>query len=372
MDNSIRVLQVFASLNMGGAESRMMDVYRHLDKSEVKFDFVTLTKGDQYYVNEIEALGGTVFYIDSPRDVGIKKHISQLYECMRSGKYDAVHAHTSYHCGLVMLAAKLAKIPVRISHARTNGSQTQKNTIDITIKLGRFLINNFSTHRFAISKSAGEYVFGKKSHYEVVPNAIDVDKYFNVSPSEIEDLRNEFDLNEDSFVIGQIGRFDIMKNHTFTVKWFSQYVKSNSNAVLFFVGNGPLQDEIMDECNKLGISDKVFFTGVRNDVEKIIHIFNLLFFPSPFEGLGGVVLEAQAAGVPVVQSEAIPAESDLGIGLIKRCSLNDKLDNWNKAVDEFSHTLIPSISDRKSAFDRAGYTIDSTVKKYVNTYRGLY
>ena len=162
MNNSpMKVLQVFSSLNMGGAESRMMDVYRHLDTSKIQFDFVTLSDEKQFYEDEIESLGGSIHKLRSPREVGVYQHIKELRECIRNNAYSAVHAHTSYHCGIVMLASWLEHVPVRIAHARTTGSKSISKAKRLSIVLGRCLIRLFSTYRLAISKKAGEFVFGK-------------------------------------------------------------------------------------------------------------------------------------------------------------------------------------------------------------------
>ena len=365
----VRVLQVFGSLNMGGAECRMMDVYRNIDKSDVQFDFVTLTCDKQYFEDEIIQLEGNIIRIRSPREIGILKHISQLRKCMRDGKYTAVHAHTSYHCGMVMLAAFLEHIPVRIAHARTNGSKSQSKSQLISLLLGRVLINLFATKKLAISKSAGRYVFGNNA-FEVLPNAIDTYKYQIEDIQEINNLKNELLIKDSDFVIGQIGRFDPMKNHSFTLKWFHEFIKSVPNSKLILIGDGPLKKEMMELSDSLGVSDRVIFTGIRDDVYKILHIMNVLFFPSQFEGLGGVAIEAQAAGVPVVESDAIPDETDLCLGLVKRVSLNDSFSKWTEAVLNSREVICPSYDTINQMFSQNKYVLSETVNRLVQLYKG--
>ena len=369
-DKTLKVLQVFGSLNMGGAESRMMDIYRNLDRDICDFEFLTMLKDDdQYYEAEIKKFGGNIIKIDSPRKSSIFEHIVSLYKIIKRGKYNAVHAHTSYHCGIVAMVAFFAGVKVRISHSRTTGSKQKSKLKGLFLTFGRCLVNVFSSHKFAISNDAGKFLFGK-SKFQVIPNAIDVDKYTNISSEEVNNLKTEFNILDDNFVIGQIGRFDPMKNHDFTIKWFAEFLKVKPNAILVFVGDGPLRQEIEKKCHTLEIKDKIIFTGVRGDVPKLIHIFDVMIFPSIFEGLGGVVLESQAAGVPSVVSNSIPHETDLGLDMVTRCPLEDNFDIWNSAILSSTEKVIPNTIEIVNSFDYNGYSIKSVRNKFISTYRG--
>lgn len=369
-DSPIKVLQVFSSLNMGGAESRMMDVYRHLDTTKIQFDFVTLSDEKQFFEDEIENLGGSVYKLHSPREVGVYQHIKELRECMHKNSYSAVHAHTSYHCGIVMLAAWLEHVPVRIAHARTTGSKSTSKAKRLSIVSGRWLIRLFSTHRLAISKKAGEFVFGN-SQFEVLPNAIDVNKYQNTTEKEIDTLKRKLNISGSEYVIGQIGRFDPMKNHTFTVNWFSEFIKESPESKLILVGDGQLRENIARQAQQLGVDQNVVFTGVRSDVPELIHCFDVLFFPSVFEGLGGVVIEAQAAGVPVVMSDAIPTETDMNLGLIQRISLKSDLSDWTSAVIDSRTIIRPTFECINRNFEENKYTLSAEISRLSEIYRGV-
>lgn len=365
----IRVLQVFASLGMGGAESRMMDVYRHIDKNRFSFDFVSMQDGKEYYEDEIQALGGKIIHIVSPTLRNMFSHIQQLRTVMRHGNYDAVHAHTSYHCGLVMLAAKLEHVSIRISHARTTGSKRQSKILKFLFVIGRMFIRCFSTERLAISQDAGKFLFGN-SKFEILPNAIDTEKYQLTTLKEKNMLRCSFDLPENAFVIGQIGRFNSMKNHEFTLRWFEQYHHLNPDSFLVFIGDGELREKLEQLSMSLKIYDYVRFLGVRGDVPTIIHIMNVLIFPSVFEGLGGVVLEAQAAGIPVVESDSLPLETDMGLSLIERCSLTDDYDVWNDAINRSYEVGKPSYEKINESFNIFHYSLKYELEKLERIYKG--
>ncbi len=364
-----KVLQIFGSLGMGGAESRMMDVYRNMDRDAFTVDFLTMQDGTQYYEPELKAMGANVIHIQNPREVNIFCHISQLRKTMKQGKYQAVHAHTSYHCGVVLLAARLAGVPVRIAHARTTGSKQRSLKSKVSALIGRTLIFLFSTDRLAISQEAGKYLFGKQK-FCAVPNTICVENYMNTTSQQAERLKEQLKIPKNAFVIGQIGRFDEMKNHRFTLNWFAQYKQDHSDAHLVFVGDGALYQEMEELAEDLDVRSWVTFTGIRSDVPQLIHVFDVLFFPSMFEGLGGVALEAQSAGVPVVESENIPAEADVKLGMVTKCSLNAELSVWSRAVDACRNFVAPSKQKIASAFDENGYSIASVTNTYCRLYAG--
>ncbi len=365
----VKVLQLFASLGMGGAESRMMDVYRNTDQTVYAFDFLTMQDSVQHYEPELIASGTKVIHIQNPRQVNMFRHIAQLRRVMKEGQYDAVHAHTSYHCGIALLAAWLARVPVRIAHARTTGSKQHSVKSKISSWIGRLLIRLFSTERLAISKNAGEYLFGNM-RFTVVPNTICVKNYMDESGEQTLALKKELKISETAFVIGQIGRFDEMKNHRFTLHWFAEYRKNHTDAHLVLVGDGMLRARTEALAKELGIDSAVTFTGVRSDVPTLIHVFDVLLFPSLFEGLGGVVLEAQAAGIPTVESENIPTEADLGLGMVIRCCLQDELSQWHKAVDRCRTYVSPDKHTISTAFDAHGYSIDAVRDTYCQLYKG--
>ena len=365
----IRVLQVFASLDMGGAECRMMDVYRSIDREQIQFDFVTLLQGEQFFEQEIESFGGKVIKLQSPREIGIKNHIQALRKCMREGKYQAVHAHTSYHCGIVMYAAKKEGIPVRITHARTNGSIQNSIKTKVYITFGRGLINHYSTNKLAISEDSGKFVFGNKN-FEVVPNSIDLSKYQCVNQNDINNLRKELYIKENEVVIGHVGRFDRFKNQRFVIDVFSDYLKDNADAKLILIGDGDLKNELEQYAQQLHISDKIVFTGIRDDIPILMNLFDVLLFPSIIEGLGGVVLEAQAAGTPAVISENVPETVDVGLGLITRCSLETNKSIWVKKIQDSLAISIPEFSKIKKRFDQSGYSLNTSAKRYIDIYKG--
>lgn len=368
-EKPIRILQVFSSLNMGGAESRMMDVFRNIDRNRFDFTFISMTNGPQYYEDEINKLGGKVIKIPSPREDGVINHFTRLYGVIKNGDYQVVHAHTSFHCGIAMLAAWLAKTPIRISHSRTTGSKNHSFKNRISLIFGRLLIGIFSTNRLAISDEAGCYLFNKKE-YIVLPNAIDCEKYFNTTNSAVERLRFKYSIPNDSICLGLVGRFDNMKNHDFAVSIVESYRKKHGNACLIFVGDGILREQVQEKVRLLNLSDNVYFVGIQNNVNEWMRLFDVLLVPSIFEGLGGVILEAQASGIPVVKSDSFTNEADMKIGLVEEVSIFNGVQPWVSAIEKALKINLPNRDTICEAFNRRGYNLSGEIEKLQQIYRG--
>lgn len=363
-NKTIKVLQVLGSLRLGGAESRVMDIYRNINKDLVDFDFLIFCNEEQPFEKEINS---KIFKCIAPSSSNLTYVLNYLIKKMKEGQYDVVHAHVSYFCGVIMLAARIAQIPIRISHARTTGSVNNNGKKRFEILIGKKLISIFSTNRLAISKDAGEYLFGN-SHFEILPNAIETERYQCIKNSTLNRLRKNYEIPDNSFVIGQIGRFDPMKNHKFTIQWFNDYHKSHDDAILVMVGDGNLRKQIEEEAEHLGIAEFVRFTGAIFNVNELINVFNVLIFPSIYEGLGGVVLEAQAAGKPIVMTDTLPIETDMGLGLITRCSLNGGFDEWTKAIDKCRKRHFVSNEIINDAFNRHKYSLEYEIGRLYAIY----
>ena len=363
-NHPMKVLHVLGTLNAGGAESRMMDVYRKIDRRRIQFDFLIFRQDHQHYEDEVLNLGGKIFKLESPSIKRMQNHLKNMRTVMKEGQYNVVHAHTLYHCGLVLYAAYMENIPVRIAHARNSGSARKKNRI--LVYVGKKMIDRYATCRLAVSALAGEYLFGRH-RFEIIPNAIDVEKYAPISGGRMTELRKKYGIPINAIVIGHIGRFDPMKNHEFIIKWFSKYLKTH-NAYMILVGAGPLKEEIEQKTVMAGISDRICFTGIINNVHEVVQMFSVLILPSLFEGLPGVVLEAQAAGIPAVVSLPVTDEANMELGLIKKCDFD--VDEWTSAVDESIQIERPTQEEIKKAFEKKKFSIDYEIKRLTEIYCG--
>lgn len=179
----------------------------------------------------------------------IVSHLRQMGKIMKTGNYDAVHSHTSYHSGLVMAAAWREHIRVRIAHARTSGCRRTGLLVNPAIAFGKTLIWLFSTCRLAVSKEAGEFLFSGHE-YEILHDAIDLDRIQSCNNVDISKHKAALKIPEDAFAIGQIARFEWIKNHDFTLHWFQNFSREHENTYLVLLGDGPLNLNFLNFATK--------------------------------------------------------------------------------------------------------------------------
>ena len=355
----------------------MMDIYRKIDENKVNFDFVSLDLSEnQYYEEEIKLRGGNINKVNSPREIGVLSHLKELIKIFKvnndNGKL-IIHAHTLHHCGLVMLAAKLSKVKIRISQSRNTKTQHTNIKSRITVFIGKILISVFATEMIAITKESADYLFFKKyiknKKVKIVPNAIDLDKYKNISKEEIIKLKKQYNISSDYNVIGHVGRFEKMKNHKFLIDLFFHYNKLNPNSILVLIGDGTLKKPMKKLVQDLGLNNNVTFLGIRSDVYLWMNIFDVVLLPSLFEGLPGVASEAQAAGTPCVLSDNITAKSDLGIGLLRYLSITGDKDDWVKGINYSLKIKTPSFSLIESKFDQKNLSLNKGIEALNKIYK---
>lgn len=374
----VRVLQVLGGTGLGGAESRVMDSYRHLDRSRIQFDFCVHSQQEGFFDKEIESLGGHVYRV--PRF-----HVTNWIAYRRAWKaffrehpgYAAVHGHMTSTASIYLPIAKAAGVPLTIAHARSAG-------VDPGLKgaMTRFLRRNLGKKAdvcLTCSRLAGEAVFGEKMVKEgrviTVPNAIDA-KEFAFSEQVRQRKRSELGIGEQEFVIGHVGRFGHMKNHAFLLDVFAQLHKRLPDSRLLLVGEGGLMDSIREKAAALGLSGRVIFAGNQAKVADYYMAMDFFVFPSIFEGLPGSVIEAQAAGLRCLVSDSVTDEV-LITPLAQALPLSDGAAAWAGNVLERSGSensaQSPGGYGRKQmaqAIKDAGFDVSDQVRFLEGLYLG--
>ena len=333
MNEPIRVLHLFGALNPGGVETFVMNLYRNIDRSKIQFDFA-LTEGKKsFFDDEVQQLGGRIFYFDP--SVSLPKNLSNIMREHR-GEFTALHSHLYFFSGYAVMLAKKYEIPVRISHAH-NTSFGQVYTVKRKIyeRVMRALILRCSTHMFGCSMDACKFVFGedcaKDARVKVIHNGFNVKEY-QFDSQKRKAIRDQYGITDEQFVVGHVGRFEEQKNHTRLVEQFAAIKKRRPQAILLMVGRGSLMDDIKKKCDLLGILDACIFAGAQKDTPSYYSAMDAFLFPSLYEGLGSVLIEAQANGLQVFTSaEVVPEDINVS-GTAKFISLDDSNEVWAEAV----------------------------------------
>lgn len=367
--NKPKVLQVIGGMNVGGTETMIMNIYRKVHQ-EVQFDFISYYDFEAYYDKEIEDLGGRVIRLQLPSKRGAFGTIKDLRKVIKEENYSAVHCHTLFHCGIGVLAAKLGGTKIRISHAHTTADDSMSFLKKVYIGLMRQLIRMFSTNLLACSHVAGKYLYGDKlvqsPKYKILPNYIDYEKFLH--NEECESIKKELGLKKDDIIITHIGRFIGAKNHKFLIDLIGKLVRKNSKIKCLLVGDGDFRLKIEEKVKSMNLESNVIFLGIRKDIDKILKETKLFILPSTFEGLGLVLLEAQASGVPCLASTAIQPEADLGLGILKQLSLDSDLSLWEKSALKMMKTQKLNKADIRKAFEERGYKVEDIVEAFTTIY----
>ena len=368
----VHILQFFSTLNNGGAENRMIDVYRCIDPSVVTFDFAVVHEGNHFFDEEVFGRNSRKYVLPDPRAGLFKNYRAMVHFFRDHPEFKAVHAHVAWYNGVVLMAAKKAGVPVRIAHARDSARPGRPWKDNILSDIGKFLIARSATRKIAISEEAAENIFGKravkKHDFLFVPNSIDQKKYKILLPEDKAAVRQQLGVAENEKAYVTVANLRSQKNHFFLLKIAAALRDKGHAFKLFLIGDGDLRVPIEKEISALGLTDTVILLGVRNDVPDILNAFDGMIFPSFFEGLGGVVLEAQLVGVPAVVSDRIPKVADVGIDMVEYISLDESPEYWADAVIRKVDGFAWDREKTLAAFAEKGYIIEKTAERYLSEY----
>lgn len=359
----IRVLQVVTHMERGGLESTLMNYYRHIDRERVQFDFLVHRQERAAFDDEIESLGGKLYRLPRlvPWSEGYLAALNHFFD--EHPEYKIVHVHQDCLSSVILRAAAQHNIPVRIAHSH---NANQDKNLKYPIKLWyKRSIPKYTTNLFACGKDAGDWMFGG-APYQIINNAIDATAY-SFNPKKRIEIRHQLGL-ADKLIIGHVGRFNPQKNHLFLLDIFAALLKKEPNAVLLLVGGGENMLKIQAKAHALRIAEHVRFLGVRSDVADLMQAMDVFVFPSLYEGLGIVLIEAQAAGLPCVVSDTIPREAYL-TDLVTAERLSSSTETWADNILEKRN--FPRI-DRRAEIAAHGFDITTEAVKlqefYINAY----
>lgn len=351
MGQQIRVAHVMGKMVGGGVEQVVMNYYRHIDRSHVQFDFIVDSDSTLVPREEIESLGGRVFII--PPYQHVIAYQKALVALFREQGWEIVHSHVNALSVLPLRAAKKVGVPIRIAHSHSTAGKGEhiKNAMKSALKA---FSNVYPTHRFACGKLAGDWLFGAHAPYEIVRNAIDLDR-FSFNDSVRESKRLELGISDSTLAVGHVGRFMPQKNHAFLIEAFSILHSKRSDSVLLLAGEGELRKQTESKVKDAGLESCVRFLGQRSDVSELYQALDMFALPSLYEGLCVVGVEAQRAGLPCVFSNTITREISLTGNTVFLPI--DSAEAWAEAMDRDAG----SRSVDSSAF--AEYDINSAAKR---------
>ncbi len=329
--DKIRVAQVIGTAKAGGVESMIMNLYQNIDRSHVTFDFFVENTCPIIDEDKIKELGGDVIII--PHYANVFKYVRTLKKLFIKGKYDIVHSNMNALSVFTLLAAKKAKVKVRIAHSHSTANK--KEWLKTLIKnILRPFSKKYATHLFACSELSARWLFGNKAVDDkkviIINNAIDLTRFAPDNNKRVE-IRNKLNINNNDLVIGNIGRFVPQKNHAFLIDIFKKIKQINPSSKLLLIGDGPYLDKIKQKVEKLKLTKEVLFIGAVKNTELYYQAMDNFVLPSIYEGLPVVGIEAQAMGLNVFFSKNITGEVQVNKN-VYFLSLKQSADTWASQI----------------------------------------
>ena len=364
----IRVLNLFTIMDRGGAETMVMNYYRHIDRTKVQFDFLVHREQRGAYDDEIEALGGRIYRLCPIYPQNFARYKRDLRGFFQAHpEYKIIHSHMSELGYFAFREAEQQGVPVRICHAHNAPHGFDAKMIVRTYFKKRMMPH--LTHLFMCGEESGKWLYGEKnkSRFIMLNNAIDATSY-TYDLSKREELRRQLGL-ADELVIGHVGRFNPQKNHPFLLDIFAALLKKESNAVLLLVGGGEGMSKMQEKVQELGIAEHVRFLGVRSDVADLMQAMDIFVLPSLYEGLPVTMVEAQAAGLPCIISDKVPPECILTEGLVDIMTLSASPEAWAEKI--LAKRAIPR-TDHRAEIAAHGFDITTEAVKLQEFYLKAY
>lgn len=371
----MRILHVLGRMDRGGAETWLVHVLRRIDRERFAMDFLVHSEEAAAYDSEARALGSRIIPC---------LHPSRPWEYARNffraldehGPYDVLHSHVHHFSGFVLWLARRAGIRVRIAHSHNDTAALDARAPIVRrayLRAMEGLVARCATAGLAASRRAAAALFG--AHWDGDPRwrvlfyGIDLDPFR--APVERTALRREFGLSEPAFVLGHAGRFHPQKNHLFLLELAAEAARRVPETRVLLLGDGPLRAAVEARAKELGIRERVVFAGIRADVPRVMKgAMDVFVFLSLYEGLGIVLLEAQAAALPAVVSTAVPEEAAVLPSLIRRLPLEAGAERWAEAAIEARAT--PPVDPERACalLEASPFSISASVRALEAVYSG--
>lgn len=366
----VKVLYILDTLKQRfGVTAVVMNYFRNIERNKVQIDFLAYDDSEIELVNEITANGNKVYFMPKLSMKNITEFTS-FYKLFfqEHREYKIVHSHFNQIDSIVFPIAKKMGVEHCISHSH-NTKYSDYKVRAIRNWVMCLPIKKVADVWAACGEEAGEFLFGKEFRSSkksiVINNAINAEK-FRYNESIRESVRKELNI-DDEILIGNIGSMKPQKNQTFLIDIFKNLVDSDheNKYKLVIVGDGELKKELWEKVKKLNLEKSVIFTGIRKDIYRILQAMDVFVFPSLYEGLPVVGVEAQASGVTCLFSDTITREVD--INNVKFLSINEGTQIWVDAIRNANYCHV----DSKKYIENANFDITVEAKKLSQFYLSL-
>lgn len=339
----LRILQIGMHDNLGGVEKFLMNYYQNIDRNIIQFDFINMYDYISYEA-EIKNMGGKIYNVTSVKKNPLL-YYRQIKKIIKENNYNIVHINMLSAANILpVLAASSVHTTNIIVHSH-NGGIPNGFFRKVLNKVNKRILISKANVFFACSKLAGDWMFGNKVDYQIIPNAIEL-KEFQFNEEKRNQIRKELNI-EKKYVLGHVGRFQKQKNHSFLIDIFNEFHRMCPDSVLLLIGIGELQDDIKKKVSQYHLDDIVYFLGKKENVCDYYQAMDAFVLPSLFEGLPVVGVEAQISDLNCFFSDNITKEVQLSEKSYF-ISLNHSAYEWGQYIynhGDIKNRTIKNISD---------------------------
>lgn len=366
MNQRMNVLHVISALPVGGVENQLCLVLKRYDRTRVTPIVCSLSdKGE--VGREIEAAGIDVISLNKLGHGFDWTIVKDLMRLIRQRNVQVVRTH-QYHANLYgRIAAWLRRVPCIVPSVHNVYTRDRK----VHRRALNQLLGRLSDRVVAVSETVKKDIIKYDNLPEekviVIYNGIDRQRFLNIDANRV---RSELGISSEAFVMGTVGRLTPQKGHKYLLDAISRAVKTFPHVVLLLVGGGPAKEDLMRYAEDLGITERVIFTDFRKDVPRMLAAMDAFVFPSLWEGLPNALIEAMAAGKPIIASDILSNVEVLESG--KYGILVPAGDSV--AIEAAMGTLLQNMEAAETLGNAAReraltcFDIDSTMDRYTNLF----
>lgn len=348
-------------LNYEGITSVILNYVSNMNRKELGLDFIAFDNMNPELKQTFSQYGNVCILPN--RKKATAAYFKALVKLLRKKRYDVIHIHGN--SGTMALEAVLSRL-FRVRKVIVHCHNTRCNHVILNEILKLPMIKAASC-LMACSKEAGNWLYGRR-RFIVLNNAVDTER-FSFFRNTRESIRSKLGISSEDFVIGHSGHFTEQKNQEFLIEVLDRFEKDQVDVKLLLLSDGPLIDKVRSRVSELKLDDKVIFVGRVNDPESYYQAMDMFAFPSKWEGLGLVLVEAQASGLPCIASTAVPQEANV----TKTVHYADLiLNTWIDIISD----IMQKDNDRGvfskeniSKIRRSGFDIKTEAKKLEMIYR---
>lgn len=368
MKKLIKMFYLVYGLSSGGIERISVGIFKYINHEKIDMKMITKYADREFFDEELEKYGGhrTPILTNVPKNKIINKILYTFNTIKAINKgYDVAYFCLSKPRDVFKypLLCKIFGIKTLVVHSHNSMEDKDSPIIRLMNYLGRMYIGKIATIKIACSEKAAMWMFPsdvyKEKKYIQMNNGIDV-KDYTYNEKIRREIRSRYNV-ESKFVVGHVGRFTKQKNHKFLIDIFEQICMKCKDSQLVLIGVGELENDIKEYVKLKKLNDKVLFMGQKNNVNEYMQMFDVFLFPSLYEGLPVVGIEAQATGLKCFFSDIITKEVNI-TGNVTYISLKENAKTWADMVIEKGINY-----ERKDVSDKiktAGFDIEASAKEW--------